>query len=235
MTNYKITNDWLESVEAPKGYFGQGGERIRPKYLCVYGTHWNLDDLISLFEDPMSKESAHLFVDVEGKVTQFLPFGTKAWHAGASHYQGHHGLNGFSIALYVQVPLLIKGANLEALHDTLDNLIPCIVNHYSLRDVVGLQRPHTVPFDVSPYKRYVDFGNADSFGRFVAVANVNVVSGPGVNFPKLSHLLAGDTVKVMRYSADGEWAYVVYEPKQQDNTNDRVKQGWTHESFLRRL
>lgn len=240
--NYTITDDWLDSVEraadalSVKGGYGYSRDIIRPKYLCVYGTEWDVGDLSDLFLDPFVKESAHLHVDTAGKVTQFLPFGTKAWHAGASHYQGHHGLNGFSIALYVQQSNLTM-PGIDPVADTLHDLIPCIVNHYSLRDVVGLLRPHTQQFDVSPYKRYVDFGNADSFGRFVTTANVNVLSGPDVNFPKLSHLMAGDAVKVMRYSADGQWAYVVYEPKNQDNasSSDRVKQGWTHESFLRRL
>lgn len=224
--------DYLERALDPGFKVGASGT-INPKYIAFYGTNLELSQVRTLFSGADgAKESAHLYYgacDMGGpEVWQFAPFTAKTWHAGASHYQGHHGLNGFAIGIYVQVDSVGKLAGLESL---IRETLPCIINHYNIRDMLVVERPHTRPIDISPLKRLVEYGNADSVGRFVAVHPVAVREGPGVQFDQVERLLVGDNVKVLRYSKDGEWAYVLYNRK----TDETFRQGWTHESFLKRL
>lgn len=46
--------------------------------------------------------SAHLFIDREGAVTQFVPFDRRAWHAGQSCYEGRTNCNDFSIGIELE-------------------------------------------------------------------------------------------------------------------------------------
>lgn len=46
--------------------------------------------------------SAHLLIDRKGRVTQFVPFDKRAWHAGQSSYQGRQRFNDFSIGIELE-------------------------------------------------------------------------------------------------------------------------------------
>lgn len=46
--------------------------------------------------------SAHLLIDREGKMTQFVPFSKRAWHAGISCFQGQERCNDFSIGIELE-------------------------------------------------------------------------------------------------------------------------------------
>ncbi|MAJ80230.1 MAG: 1,6-anhydro-N-acetylmuramyl-L-alanine amidase AmpD [Porticoccaceae bacterium] len=48
------------------------------------------------------KVSAHLYIDRNGVLTQYVPFGKRAWHAGKSSFQGEHDCNNFSIGIELQ-------------------------------------------------------------------------------------------------------------------------------------
>jgi len=48
------------------------------------------------------KVSAHLFVRRDGEVIQFVPFGERAWHAGASSWRGRERCNDFSIGIELE-------------------------------------------------------------------------------------------------------------------------------------
>ena len=48
------------------------------------------------------KVSAHLFIDRMGKVTQFVPFTERAWHAGASIFEGVADCNDYSIGIELE-------------------------------------------------------------------------------------------------------------------------------------
>lgn len=43
--------------------------------------------------------SAHLLVRRDGELVQFVPFHQRAWHAGASQYEGREACNDFSIGI----------------------------------------------------------------------------------------------------------------------------------------
>ena len=48
------------------------------------------------------KVSAHLLIDRQGVVTQFVGFDKRAWHAGVSEYQGRKRFNDFSIGIELE-------------------------------------------------------------------------------------------------------------------------------------
>ena len=46
--------------------------------------------------------SAHALIRRDGTITQYVPFGMRAWHAGQSQYQGRSGCNDFSIGIELE-------------------------------------------------------------------------------------------------------------------------------------
>ena len=46
--------------------------------------------------------SAHVLIDREGKVTQYVSFEDRAWHAGKSWFQGRDNCNDFSIGIELE-------------------------------------------------------------------------------------------------------------------------------------
>ncbi|HUN71472.1 MAG TPA: 1,6-anhydro-N-acetylmuramyl-L-alanine amidase AmpD [Steroidobacteraceae bacterium] len=46
--------------------------------------------------------SAHAVIRRDGGITQYVPFGMRAWHAGQSQYQGRGGCNDFSIGIELE-------------------------------------------------------------------------------------------------------------------------------------
>ena len=48
------------------------------------------------------KVSAHVLIRRNGELTQYVPFGERAWHAGASQYRGRSDCNDFSIGVELE-------------------------------------------------------------------------------------------------------------------------------------
>ena len=48
------------------------------------------------------KVSAHVLIDREGVVTQFVPFHQRAWHAGLSAFDGRSACNDYSIGIELE-------------------------------------------------------------------------------------------------------------------------------------
>ena len=46
--------------------------------------------------------SAHLLIDRHGRITQYVPFQERAWHAGPSSYEGRTACNDFSIGIELE-------------------------------------------------------------------------------------------------------------------------------------
>ena len=46
--------------------------------------------------------SAHLLIDRRGRLTQYVPFGRRAWHAGQSRFDGREACNDFSIGIELE-------------------------------------------------------------------------------------------------------------------------------------
>lgn len=224
---YDITeDDWIVGAERRVTPNVTLGARIKPLYLVFYDA-----EPIEVYLDESScrKSSMHLYVYANGWMEQLCPLTAKAWHAGKSYYQGHNGINSFGIGIAV-TPSAEKRQR-----ETLDNLVMALVEHYNIRDIVRHSDISDVPqtqFDVSKYKPLVEYGNAESGGRYtVAVPEkqmLRVRGGPGVEFEIIDRLQNGDSVKVLR--TRDMWHAITYERQQET----RSRQGWALETFLRR-
>jgi len=105
------------------------------------------------------KVSAHLLIDREGVVTQFVPFDQRAWHAGVSEFDGRGACNDFSIGIE------LEGTDTEPYTDLqyqrLAAITQCLIAEYTAltsERVVG----HS---DIAP-DRKTDPGPAFDWARF---------------------------------------------------------------------
>jgi len=81
------------------------GGPIEPWLLILhYTANQSAAGTVSWFQSPLSKVSAHLVVDLDGAVTQMVPFNRRAAHAGASRWRGKDGCNAFSIGIEMVNP-----------------------------------------------------------------------------------------------------------------------------------
>ena len=237
----EIENHWLEPrqevIETPF----VGGE-LNTKYVVIHtqGRHRAIPEAISdwtEYED--AKESMHLLVRKDGKYAQFAGFKTKVWHCGASYYQGHHGLNNWSIGICLENYDGFEFPDTQL--NALEIILRLIISAYNIRDIVGhdeVSMDQLDPGSGFPMERYrplVRYGNADAHGRYVVTApadiNLNVRGGPDVQFDIIDKLSPGYGVKVIRRNNFGDWCQIVYEHKGDRDT----RHGWVHESFLKRL
>jgi AmpD protein len=49
-----------------------------------------------------ARVSAHVLIQRDGTLVQFVPFGLRAWHAGVSSYEGRSACNDFSIGIELE-------------------------------------------------------------------------------------------------------------------------------------
>lgn len=86
----------IHNISLPAGHFGT---RYVPELFTGEinpDSHPDLEDLAGV------KVSSHLFIDRPGGVTQFVEFDRRAWHAGASEYNGRTACNDFSIGIELE-------------------------------------------------------------------------------------------------------------------------------------
>lgn len=79
---------------------------ITPRFLVIHFTAGSLDarGTATYFQKPSAKTSAHLTMDLNGKIVQSVELNVKAWHAGKSQWADEVGLNNTSIGIEVVNP-----------------------------------------------------------------------------------------------------------------------------------
>src|SRR5450830_1648249 len=81
------------------------------------------------------KVSSHFFIRRDGSIIQFASCSQRAWHAGASNWQGQECCNDFSIGIE------LEGSDFEAFeiaqYVALNQLINAIKAAYPIKDAVG--------------------------------------------------------------------------------------------------
>ena len=81
------------------------------------------------------KVSAHFFIRRNGEVVQFVPCSKRAWHAGASNWQGQERCNDFSIGIE------LEGSDFEpfadAQYEALSALTLALKQAYPIEGIVG--------------------------------------------------------------------------------------------------
>lgn len=86
----------LHGISLPPGEFG--GPAIEQLFTgnLPAGGHPYFAQIAGL------RVSAHVLVRRDGELVQCVPFGARAWHAGASSYQGRAACNDFSIGIELE-------------------------------------------------------------------------------------------------------------------------------------
>lgn len=103
--------------------------------------------------------SAHLFINREGQVIQFVPFDKRAWHAGVSSYQGRKKCNDYSIGIEMEGADHIPYADKQ--YESLLAVTRLIMHTYpkiSLASIVGHQ-------DIAPGRK-TDPGMSFDWARY---------------------------------------------------------------------
>lgn len=71
-----------------------------PKWVILHYTAMNsAAEAIERLCDPVHQVSAHYVISESGAVTQLVPEGMRAWHAGQSYWQGCRDMNSASIGI----------------------------------------------------------------------------------------------------------------------------------------
>lgn len=86
----------VHGISLPPGEFNTGAIE---EFFCErldFSTHPYFETIANLHV------SAHLLIDREGKIIQFVPFNQRAWHAGQSTFQGKDNCNDYSIGIELE-------------------------------------------------------------------------------------------------------------------------------------
>ena len=86
----------IHCISLPEGVYG--GKQIEQLFTgCLDCTeHPSFSDLEGV------KVSAHCVIYRDGSVKQYVPFNKRAWHAGASCFEGKEGCNDYSIGIELE-------------------------------------------------------------------------------------------------------------------------------------
>ena len=94
--NMEISLLVVHAISLPPGEFG--GDHIDQLFCNTLDRqlHPYFEEIADL------KVSAHAVVDRQGRITQYVPFSERAWHAGASEFDGRQCCNDFSIGIELE-------------------------------------------------------------------------------------------------------------------------------------
>jgi N-acetyl-anhydromuramoyl-L-alanine amidase len=86
----------IHGISLPAGEFGG------PWIDQLFAGNLRAEAHPSFLETAALRVSAHALIRRDGSITQYVPFGMRAWHAGQSQYQGRSGCNDFSIGIELE-------------------------------------------------------------------------------------------------------------------------------------
>jgi AmpD protein len=116
--------------------------------------------------------SAHALVRRDGAIVQYVPFGERAWHAGASQYRGRSTCNDFSVG--VELEGTDDTPYTEAQYQRLAALAAALLAAYA-----SLSAEHIVGHsDIAPGRK-TDPGASFDWPRFRALLSKRLAAGPG--------------------------------------------------------
>jgi len=102
--------------------------------------------------------SAHVLIRRDGEIVQYVPFGMRAWHAGASQFQGRSACNDFSVGIE------LEGADDEP-YEGAQYTATAVVVRALLRAYATLDAARVVGHsDIAPGRK-TDPGNAFDWSR----------------------------------------------------------------------
>lgn len=86
----------VHNISLPPGEFGGGYVQAFFQNRLDIHAHPYFETIAEL------QVSAHLFIERDGAITQFVPFTARAWHAGASSFDGVSNCNDYSIGIELE-------------------------------------------------------------------------------------------------------------------------------------
>ena len=146
----------IHNISLPPGQFGGGHVAELFTNTLDPNTHPYFAEIANF------KVSAHLLIDREGVVIQFVPFDQRAWHAGVSAFAGRPACNDFSIGIELEGTDTDPYTHLQ--YECLVKITQCLIAEYpalSSERVAG----HS---DIAP-DRKTDPGPAFDWTRFKAL------------------------------------------------------------------
>ncbi len=104
------------------------GEFNTPYIEQLFTNQLNPDEHPYFSEIHQLQVSSHVLIDRAGKITQYVPFDKRAWHAGQSEYCGRERCNDFSIGIELEGTETTPYT--EAQYQQLGLLIDSLIQHY---------------------------------------------------------------------------------------------------------
>ncbi|MFB6348932.1 1,6-anhydro-N-acetylmuramyl-L-alanine amidase AmpD [Moraxella marmotae] len=92
----------IHNISLPPANFGQVNQDGVHYVKAFFQNQLNADDHPYFQSIHTLQVSAHLFIERNGAVTQFVNFNDRAWHAGASSYLGRSNCNDFTIGIELE-------------------------------------------------------------------------------------------------------------------------------------
>ena len=86
----------MHGISLPPGEYGGGHVQQFFNNALDANAHPYFAEIANL------RVSSHLFIERDGRLTQFVPLNQRAWHAGQSCYQGRQACNDFSIGIELE-------------------------------------------------------------------------------------------------------------------------------------
>lgn len=97
-----ITGIVIHNISLPPSQFGQVNADGVHHVKAFFQNQLNPNDHAYFQDIHTLKVSAHLFIERNGSVTQFVNFNDRAWHAGQSAYLGRQNCNDFTIGIELE-------------------------------------------------------------------------------------------------------------------------------------
>jgi N-acetyl-anhydromuramoyl-L-alanine amidase len=119
----------IHNISLPPGQYGGNG------VIELFSNTLDADAHPYYMEVHQLKVSAHFFIRRDGELIQFVPCSQRAWHAGASNWQGRERCNDFSVGVE------LEGSDTDvfeaAQYGTLNHLLAALKETYPITDIVG--------------------------------------------------------------------------------------------------
>ena len=119
----------IHCISLPEGSF----ENDNPKKLFLNQLDFDKHDSFKSLKG--LKVSAHILIERNGSLIQFVPFNKCAWHAGESTYAGRDSCNEFSIG--IELKGSIKEEFTSKQYSVLNDLLYTLKEEYGEMNIVG--------------------------------------------------------------------------------------------------
>lgn len=119
----------IHSISLPPDEFGGPGVRQLFTNTLDCNAHPYYEQLQGL------RVSAHFLIGRDGRITQFVPCGKRAWHAGVSVWRGRERCNDYSIGIELEGCDSLPFE--QAQYAALSRLTRRLLRRYPILDIVG--------------------------------------------------------------------------------------------------